>query len=356
MEPIENKQKQDKKDTSVKDLILNIQKLLAYLLKKWVLIVALAVIGAIAGFVYNMQLPKLYNAETIFVLESKENEQAGGLALLGLGGSSSAGLFNEKDNIIWLYSSRNMLQSTLLSSVNIEGKQVLLIDLFLKECKKKGVIKANKELDKITFPGNGAPEAFSPAQNSLMSACVGLIKSKYLKVAEVKKTNNLITVNFSFGDELFAKTFAETLVATVNNFYIQTKTKKITREIEVLQGKADSTRALMNGYMYQAASSIDAVPNANPMQQVLRVNPQKKQVDIEVATAVYTELMKNIETRRMALAQETPLIQVVDAPVLPLGVNKMSGVKTAIIWGILFGMLAVLVLVLKRVYKNIMAV
>ncbi len=109
----------------------------------------------------------------------------------------------------------------------------------------------------------------------------------------------------------------------------------------------------MDVSMYQATRAIDAVPNANPMQQVLRVEPQRKQIDVQISSAIYTEIMKNLETSKFTLAKATPIIQVIEAPALPLSVVKPPLIKSTGL-GIFLGFfIACIALEIKRLSAKI---
>ena len=79
---------------------------------------------------------------------------------------------------------------------------------------------------------------------------------------------------------------------------------------------------------------------------------KKKQVDVQASTAVYGEIVKNLEISKITLRQEKPLIQIIDSPVLPLIINKVSKVKGIIIGFILGGFLTILFLLSKRLLSK----
>ncbi|MGI8637486.1 MAG: hypothetical protein ACR2KZ_18980, partial [Segetibacter sp.] len=72
--------------------------------------------------------------------------------------------------------------------------------------------------------------------------------------------------------------------------------------------------------------------NVNPTRQIVRTGIQRKQVDAQVNGALYTELVKNLELSKMGLRKETPLIQIIDTPMLPLQKKKLGRLLTGIIF------------------------
>jgi hypothetical protein len=65
-------------------------------------------------------------------------------------------------------------------------------------------------------------------------------------------------------------------------------------------------------------------------------------------------VVKNLELSKMAMAQETPVIQEVDMPILPLEKKRFGKLKGLIIGGFFGGVLIVLFLLMKKGYSDIM--
>jgi hypothetical protein len=106
--------------------------------------------------------------------------------------------------------------------------------------------------------------------------------------------------------------------------------------------------------LYAAIKAHDANPNLNPAMQVLRVPSQQRQVDVQANTAILTELVKNLELAKLALRRETPLIQVIDKPVLPLEKEQLGKLKGMIIGAFLAGFLTVLYLLAIKIMGSLL--
>jgi len=122
-----------------------------------------------------------------------------------------------------------------------------------------------------------------------------------------------------------------------------------------LQKQVDSVRASLNSAISGVALSVDAAPNPNPLLQTLHVPSQRRQVDVTANTAILGELVKNLEISKMSLLQETPLIQIIDKPILPLEKSKLSKAISLIVGGIIAVILIVIIISLKAIYKDILA-
>jgi hypothetical protein len=351
----EEKLNTEEDEISLKELILKIKEWYTYLLTKWKTILLAGIIGGCLGLAYAFIKKPVYTAATTFVLE--EGEKAGGLgqyaglaSMVGIdiGGASGSGVF-QGDNILELYKSRKMILETLLSKSDFNGQQQFLIDRYIafNNLKEKWDNKeATKNLSFKTFP-------FTRTQDSVINEIVEEFNKKHLVVVKPDKKLSIISVKFNSKDELFAKAFTLNLVKNVNQFYVDTKTKKSAENLAILQKQADSIKKVLNYSISGVASAVDANPNSNPAFQTLRVPSQKKQLDVQANAAAYQEILKNLEIAKISFRKDKPLIQVIDEPVLPLENNKLGKLLGILIGGGISGFLIIFILTFKLIFISI---
>ena len=350
-------QEQQNNEVSLKELIVKLKDWFHYLLSKWKIILIAGISGGILGLTYAYFKKPVYTAETTFVLE--EGDAGGGLgAYAGLAsmagidiGGGGGGIF-QGDNILQLYKSRRMIQETLLSADTPNNQSQLLIDRYIAFNKLREAWGKKPKLSNISFQNN--PSSFTRLQDSIVTEIVTDINKNYLVVAKPDKKLSIISVKVNAKDEAFAKAFAGRIVKTVNNFYVNTKTKKSAENLAILQFQSDSIKRVLNYSISGVAAAVDANPNSNPAFQTLRVPSQKKQLDVQVNAKAYEEILKNLEIAKITFRKEKPLIQVIDEPVLPLQVDKLGKAKGLTLGGIIFGFFAILYLLIKRVFNGIM--
>jgi len=355
-----NEAEQDKKlnnkdEVSVEQIQAKFRFTARYLLSKWKVVLVVAIIGGVAGLGVSILRKTTYTASCTFVLEEENKsgllgQYAGLASIAGVSLDNAGGLFTG-DNILELYKSRSMIEKTLLSAGDFNGKKQLLIERYIDFNGLRAKWKDKDGIDQIQFDGD--PEKFNRAQDSIITDIAITFNKKYLNVAKPDKKLNIIAVEVKSPDELFARMFADKLVENVNTFYVDTKTKKSTQNVQILQHQADSVRAQLNSSINGVASAIDAAPNANPLLLTLRVPSQKKQVDVQASTAVYSEIVKNLELSKMSLRRETPLIQIIDKPILPLDNNRLSKAKGLIFGFILGAFLTSFFLISKKMLSSI---
>ena len=324
-------------EISITEIYDKIKSIFKYIKRKRLTVIIVAILGALIGLGYAMFRKPNYSAACTFVLEdggksSSLGQYAGLASLAGFDLGGSSGIF-QGDNIIELYKSRIMIENTLLSQATFDGKKELLIDRYINFNKLRIKWKEHDGIDNISF--NGSPDNFNRHQDSIITDIVETFNKKSLSVQKPDKKLSIINVGFISKDELFAKEFTNKLVETVNDFYVATKTKKSYQNVEVLQHQADSVKRTLNASIGGVASAIDASPNANPLLLSLRVPSQKKQIDVQASTAVYSEIVKNLELSKISLRQEKPLIQIIDSPVLPLKTDSIMKI-TGLLAGFFF--------------------
>ena len=322
-------------EMSLKMILLMTIRWWRYILTKWIIFLIIGIFGGLLGLLYVYFKKPTYQAETTFVLEDEKGgngmlTQLGGLAnLAGIdAGGGGGGLF-QGENIIQLYRSRSMIQKTLLSEVEYDGSRRLLIDHYIEFNGLKEQWLNDDKLKNIEFSFKN-DQKLSRLHDSIMATIVQSIKKDYLTVIKPDKKLNIIKVEVKSKNELFAKAFNDQIVKNVNDFYVQTKTKKASQNLEILQNQTDSVRSVLSGAIYATATFTDAIPNLNLTRQVLRAPVQKSQFSAEVNKVILSELVKNLELAKLSLRKETPLIQVIDAPILPLANDKIGKLKGAI--------------------------
>lgn len=350
----------DDDEVSVKELIISIQKWISYLWSKWKVILILGLVGGALGLWRSFVKTPVYTATTTFVLEGGDQGRIGRLAgmaaLAGFDlGGDAGGLF-QGDNILELYKSRKMLVRTLLSSVYPDSGE-LLVERYIAYNGLQDAWQGRPDLLELDFRRD--PTTLNQQnlrlRDSVLSIFVKDLRENILSVDKPDRKLSIIQVDVTSPDEVFSKSFNEKLVQGVNEFYIQTKTKKSTDNIALLEAKVDSVRSVMEGAIYSAARVSDATPNLNPTRQVQRIGPtQEAQFSAEANKAMLSQLLQNLELTKLNQMQEQPLIQLVDEPVYPLKVERLGKLKGIILGGFLFGFLAVLWLIAVRYYRDIM--
>jgi paraquat-inducible protein B len=119
--------------------------------------------------------------------------------------------------------------------------------------------------------------------------------------------------------------------------YIDMKVGKSKKSLASLQARVDSVQQVLDGTMRSAAVDMDQ--SLGLVSMAPRVSTTKKQMETQMLGTLFAELTKNLELTKFTLGREEPVIQIVDAPTMPLLKEGKGRVKSAVIGGFLAGFL-----------------
>lgn len=134
---------------------------------------------------------------------------------------------------------------------------------------------------------------------------------------------------------------------------METKSKKARLNMQILNRQTDSIRTELNSAITGVAVATDNTFMLNPALNVRRAPSARRQVDVQANTAILTELVKQTELAKVTLRKETPLIQVIDRPILPLPKELFTKVKGIVLGGFLAAFLMVLWIVVRRFLREL---
>jgi uncharacterized protein involved in exopolysaccharide biosynthesis len=349
-------------EISLKELIFKIREWYQFLLTKWKLIILVSALGGAIGLTYAFFQKPIYNAELTFVMEEEKSGGGGLSGALGLanslgidlGGGGAGGAFSGA-NLIALMKSRKIVEKTLLSPVVSKGKTISLAEYYIAFNELRSDWDKNLALKSIQFPVINDRSNFTLQQDSILNNIFSAIVANNLSVGQADKKISIISIRVNSIDEGFSKAFCESLAKVTSDYYVEIKSKKSRINVEILQKQADSIRTELNNAISGVAAANDDVYNLNPAFNVKKTPITRRQVDVQANTAILTQLVANLELSKVSLRKETPLIQVIDRPILPLDKDRVSKKKSLLLGGFLAGFLTVLYLVFTSLYKKMIA-
>ena len=344
-------------EISFKDLFESVKEWYNYLLSQWKIVLLAGILGACIGLVYSIYKKPIYTATLSFALEDEKG--SGGLGgALGLAssfgvdlGGGGGGIFTGA-NLAELFKSRSMVEKTLLSPVNLNGKEISLAEMYIQNNKWRESWKGTPFAN-VQFLPNFNREKFTRSQDSIMGILYQNLFTSGLSIGQKDKKIGIVSIDVSSTDELFAKYFCEALAKEVGQFYIETKSKKARINMGILEKQVDSIRGELNSSITGVAVANDNTFNLNPAMNVRRAPSARRQVDVQANTAILTELVKQSELAKVTLRKETPLIQVIDKPILPLPKDRFGKGKGIVIGGFLLGFLMVVLLIFRKMIKQL---
>ena len=192
-------------------------------------------------------------------------------------------------------------------------------------------------------------------QDSLLQTISAELTKNNLVIVQKDKKVSIISLTVKTENELFSKLFCEQLLKETSDFYIETKSKKSKLNVDILQKQADSIRAELNSAITGVAAESDNVYNLNPAFNVKSSPSRRRQVDVQANTAILTQLVAQLELSKVSLRKETPLVQLIDRPILPLENDKVGKIKAFIIGWFLAGFLTILYMIVMQMHSKMVA-
>jgi hypothetical protein len=345
-------------EISLWELIFKVRDIFKYLFSKWLLLLFIGIIGGAIGLLYAFSKKTQYIANLTFVLEDSKSSSLGaysGIASqfgIDLGENSSSGVFSG-DNILEFLKSRLIVEHALLADTVLDNKSSTLADLYLNVYGFKTIWKDKPGLRDISFPPNSNPGRFSLLQDSVMQVLYESILLKNLVVEKPDKKLGFIMITTTSVSEEFSQLFTEKLVNGAIEFYVSTKTQRSRANVNNLQKQADSLVNLLDKKTYSLAVNQDL--NQNPARKVALIDAEISTRDKTLLSTMYAEVIRNLEMAKMTLVQETPIIQIVDTPLLPLKKKHTGRITSFIVGGFLFVVFSCIFLVAKKAYRAAIA-
>ena len=271
-----------------------IQRFLNYFISQYKLILFITLITSALGLLYGKIQPSTYKATSTFIVEDKSGKGGGGLSGLAsqfgidVGGltGGGAGLF-DGDNILEIIKSRSIIEKVLLTKME------------------------------------------EPASSKGQTIADYYIQINNLAPAFESKNITTKSLNFASLTDGAKHTIQQDSI-----LYIDIKTGNLSRSIDKIQQKTDSLLNIINNISNKTSKLIvpvmEDLVNENAAMKFQKENYRNKftynnTTPIEqttrertVAYTMYAEMAKNLETLKLSLINQTPVIQVLDTPKYPM--------------------------------------
>jgi hypothetical protein len=345
-------------EISLKELLEKAKEWYAYLLSQWKIIVLAGVVGAALGLTYSFIKKPVYTATLTFALEDEKSGGGLGGALglassLGLDLGGSGGSIFTGSNLPELFKSRIMVEQTLMTPVTVNGKVISLAEMYIQNNEWRDSWNDMPKFKNIQFLPNTKRKYFTRVHDSILGVIYDDLSKSSLSVVQKDKKISIISMDVASINELFSLYFCESLAKQVGKFYVRTKSKKARMNMEILERQTDSIRAELNGAITGVAVANDNTFMLNPALNVRRAPSARRQVDVQANTAILTELVKQTELAKVTLRKETPLIQVIDRPILPLLKESVGKIKGFFVGFFLGTFLTILCFVGGKIIKEL---
>jgi uncharacterized protein involved in exopolysaccharide biosynthesis len=306
-----------------------IQRFMNYFISQYKIIFLVTIITSALGLLYGKLQPSTYKATSTFIVEDKSGKGGGGLSGLAsqfgidVGGltGGGAGLF-DGDNILEIIKSRAIVEKVLLTKMEepASSNGQTIADYYIQINDLASALESkNINVKSLNFAGLTEGAKHTIQQDSILYILYSRI-NKNLNVEKKNKKSTIITLEVLSGDQVFSKVFAEQVLKQTSDLYVDIKTGNLSRSIDRIQQKADSLQNSLRG-IYQKSFQAENATKLYNVNSSLRINTSQTEIaarDKTVSSTLYGEVVKNLETLKLSLINQTPVIQVLDTPKFPL--------------------------------------
>lgn len=356
------KTNKDIDEISFKVFIIQLKDWYLFLLSKWRFYLFFGLFAGIIGFFYATTKPVNYTAKITFILEEGKSSSngLGGLASLagqfgvdvggGAGGSILSG-----DNILSYFKSPSLSREVLLTKYDSTNNETIA-DRYAVIYRLNENWSKNKQIGNIKFAPLGSGAKYSRMQDSLLHKIIENIIATQFTVVRPDKKASFIDVSVTMQNELLAKLYCERIVQRVVERYINTKIQRQKVTVDKLQFRVDSIASLLQQKTLSGASlqNSSSTMDINPLYKTgTNVAVETTLRDKALLSTIFASVTQNLEMAKFTLSQETPVIQIIDAPILPLKMEKISRFKTSVFFSFGFVFAVIVFFVFKKMYGEL---
>ena len=341
----------EKEEVSIKDILLNINEFKNELFLKKYKISVFSILFVCAILFVISSKEKTYTAELTFVVE-EENVASPLSSMSGIASQFGFDVFGggtstfSQQNIMQLLKSRGVISKTLLEDITINNQKDYIIEHYISLYEKKSLW-INSDLNNL---GLSFSSALTQAHDSIISLAWEEIVEQSLHVDIKNDETNIISLSFTSSNENFSKLFAEKLISQMSMMYVEYKTKQASNTIDFLQSRSDSVFSELEGSEREYARIKDI------NQRIIKASGRLKELqlmrNVEVLNTMYLEIIKNLEIAKMTLLNQTPIIQIIDRPILPLKDNSVSKLLVVIISIFISLILSIIYLFFVKLFRD----
>lgn len=322
-----NQIQQSKPKITFKEFILKHKANLSYLWNYRQRLLLMGLLGGVLGFVSAHYFIKAtYTSRLTFMIEEKTSGMGSFMGLasqFGLDFGGGGGDLFSSDNLMLMLRSQKIIESALLEPLP-ELNNDHLLNNYLHNHYPKDLQKKKIKLYKINMQRN----AFGRDKDSILAEVVIDIQ-KSIAVNKLDKKASIINLTLTDVNEQWAFLMSKLIIKKATDLYLDLKVGKTSRTVGVLESRLDSVRRTLDGLISAAAVETDQSKALVSMQS--KVPAAKKQMQIQILSAMQAELVKTLELNKFALQREEPVIQVIDTPTMPLKKTGQKRILTAVL-------------------------
>lgn len=316
--------------------------------KFWWIVLIVSVLMAIYAYRQENNKPIVYSGGTSFILESEDiTSQAGGTAMEGnvlISNFVGSGKSN-KVILMALFASNKMKELTLLSNAEVDGKEDLLVNHYIRL-------------------GGGAPDSTGsygfdtsfkygedPEKDSKLRLYAESLRPPTFTAGTSEE--GLFYLLFSHKNEDFTLAMIRNHIDVISNYYTSKRLEKAQNVLKFSEEHRDEIKSKLASAEYSLAALMDRSRGA----VMSRAFTEKMKLErkVEVYNEMYLNAEVTYQSAKVNVLKKTPYIQIIDEARSPLRTSKNKPFVKAVIFFVVFLLLGFMILVGLYFLKNFIA-
>jgi len=342
-------------DATLKNTILVLKDYFLEYLRKWYVYLIIGSLFVGYAYINAKRKAKTYTATITFMTTDDAPTRFSGIlqlaGQLGINTGSRGEVKSEK--ILELVSSKNIVYTTLLKKIEINGKTDLLFNHYIEQFKTLDELTlTDTSLLNFTFTSTDLNN-FNFKENKVASYIYKEIFDFYLSTSISE--NGIMKAECITKSEPFSKEFTAELIKTLSDYYIRKTIEQESQAYRLIDKRVDSLYRLLLGKENALADWIDSHRNAiraGTLPASVLMQQQRLESEAEVLSVMYMEAAKNREIAKMNLVAGTPIIQIIDFPTYPLPEKRHGALIPAILALFTAGVLVTIALTLNKLIRD----
>lgn len=348
-------------EITFRDLTLKFKEFFREILRYWYIPAICMAIGAAYQLYKYFRYVPVYPAAITFNVDEDEGGSGNGLAGM-LGQFGLAGVrptrFN-LDKILALSKSRRVIQETLFTRIDVDGKNDFVANHIL-HIYKLGEVSGKSKTKKTDFAfKHDSLDIFTNEENEMLLMLYGFIvgppnKPKLaLLTADYNDDTNIMTLSATTKNEELSLALAQRMFESLSRYYIDKSIEKLSKTYRLVTEKRDSVLSVLKSTEYQLANFRDT--HRGLLMRTDQIMELRLQREIAALTTMYGEVLKNVEVTDFSLKNKTPFIQVIDTPIAPIAPVKLSLIRKLLIGLVIGGAVGSILVLARKVVRSAFA-
>jgi hypothetical protein len=314
-------------DITLKQLIEKTITLIKFLLRRWVLILAVTILCGVTGYFLAKFSAPVYEANSSFGVEGKGGSglQSTAMAIASQLGFSmgSSGVFPDNKMLVGISNSRRAIKTCLLMPDVINNKKTTLANFFIQHFMESPDDEIHHQIVSTDI------EKLTATEDSLLDIIYEKITKGVLNVT-VDEEVGLVKLKITSSNYEFSKHLSEKIVWFLNDFFVTNQNLAAKTNLLVAQKKSDSLLNALKNKEEQLAQLNDS--RISTIKSEGKIEQGRLSRDIFILTKMYGESAANVELAKYSMMDDKSILILVDEPSYCVKTKK----KSKGIYGIIF--------------------